>query len=114
MSGGESEDRDNGALSASIRLDLQGDKDGHRQHPRKRKSKVATPVTQTLDLNIPLGVSSALVSASLVNSRVSQLDTDADSGGGSMIETLKKQKHGTSKNNAGSMAVADSNPHQAQ
>lgn len=100
--------------SASRRLDLQGDEARRCQQPRKRKSKVATPVTQTPDLNIPLGASSALVPAGLVNSRVSQLDAGADSGGSSMLETLKKQKRGTNNNNAGSVAVAESIPRRAQ
>lgn len=51
----------------------------------------APPATQ-IDLNISLGSSSAIVLVGLVNSRVSQLDTDENSSGGSMIETLKKRE----------------------
>jgi hypothetical protein len=62
--------------------------------PRKRKSKVTGPGTQTPDLNIPLQISNAIVPVGLVNSCVNQLDVSAESSGGSMIETLKKQKRG--------------------
>jgi len=84
-----------------------------RQGPRKRKSKVPTKVVQTPDLNIPIGGgSSALVPASLVNARVSQLD-DAGDSVSSMNKTLKKQKRGNSQN-AGSAAAASGSPRRAQ
>lgn len=38
---------DDGGPGASRRLDLHGDDEGCRQHARKRKSKVASPVTHT-------------------------------------------------------------------
>lgn len=83
-----------------------------RPPPRKRKSKVSGPGAQTPDLNIPLEVSNAIVPAGLVNSRVSQLDGSGESSGGSMIETLKKQKRGNNQN-ARSTAVAGSSPRRA-
>lgn len=86
---------DDGGPGASRRLDLHGDDEGCRQHARKRKSKVASPVTQTPDLNIPIGGSSALVPAGLVNSRVNQLDAGADSDGSSMIETQRSKSVAT-------------------
>jgi hypothetical protein len=81
--------------------------------PRKGKSKAATPVTQTPDLNIPLGGSSVIVPMGLVNSRVSQLDTTTDSSGSSMIETLKKLKRGSNQIARSAVAAMDS-PRQAQ
>ena len=57
----------------SRQLDLR-EEDNRLPQPRKRKSKVATPVTQTLDLNIPIGGSSVIVPVGLVNSMVNQLD----------------------------------------
>lgn len=70
------------------------------------------PAAQTPDLNIPLAGSSAIVPAGLVNSRVSQLDASGDNSGGSMIETLKKQKRGTTQN-ARSAATACGSPRRA-
>jgi hypothetical protein len=52
---------------------------------------VTNSTAQTPDLNILL-VSNAIVPAGLVNSWVSQLGVSAEASGGSMIETLKKQK----------------------
>lgn len=73
----------------------------------KRKSKVTKPATQTLNLNIPLATSNAIVSSGLVHSRVNQLDGGSRSNGGSMIGTLKKQKRRTNTPNA-RLAVATS------
>lgn len=84
-------------MRVSRHLDLQvGEK--QRQPPRKRKNKGAGSTDQTPDLNIPLTGSTAIVPAGLVNSRVNQLDGTVDSGGESMIETLKKQRRGTNQN----------------
>jgi len=83
-----------------------------RPPPRNRKSKVTNPITQTLDLNILATVSSAIVPAGLVTSRVSQLDMSGDSSGGSMIETLKKQKRGNTQT-ARSAAAASGSPRRA-
>lgn len=81
---------------ASRQLDMEVE---HRwTHPRKRKSKVAMPTTQTPDLNIPLGGLNVIVPVRMVSSRVNQLDNSADSAGSSMIETLKKQKWGNPQN----------------
>lgn len=79
--------------------------------PRKRKSKVTNPA-QNPDLNIP-ATSNAIVPAGLVNSRVNQLDASADSDGGSMTETLKKQKRGTTQT-ARSAATVEDSPRRAQ
>jgi hypothetical protein len=79
---------------------------------RKRKSKGIVQVIQTPDLNVPLAESNAIVPAGLVNSRVSQLDGSEDNSGGSMIETLKKQKR-VNTQHATSAATASSSPHQA-
>lgn len=97
---------------ASRQLNMQV-KEDLRPHPRKRKSKVAASATQTPNLNLPSGGSSTLVPVGLVNSRVNQLDNNADSGGSSMIETLKKQKRGNSQN-ARSTAAATGSPRRAQ
>lgn len=101
-----------GGASASRRLNLDDDTEGARKLARKRKSKVTTPVTQTPDLNIPVGGSSAIVPVGLVSSRVSQLGAEVDSGGSSMIETLKKQKCGLNQTER-SAAPAESSPCQA-
>jgi hypothetical protein len=101
---------DDGGPGASRHLDLHGDDEGCCQHARKRKSKVASPVTQTPNLNIPIGGSSALVPAGLVNSRVNQLDAGANSDGSSMIETLKKQKRGNNLNARSAAAAAEDSP----
>jgi len=100
-----------GGQGASRKLDMI-DEEGRRPGPRKRKSKGATLATHTPDLNIPVDGSSALVPAGLVSSRVNQMDPGAESGG-SMIETLKKQKRGAN-NNARSAAAAESSPRRAQ
>ena len=85
---------------------------------RKRKSKVSDPVSLTPDLNILLMGSSAIVPVGIVNSRINKLDggTDggADSSDGSMIETLKRQKRGTTKQNAKSAGAATSSSRRAQ
>jgi len=99
-----------GAVGASRSLDLQEDQ---RAQAHKRKATVSSPVTQTPDLNIPLGVSSALVPAGLVNSRVSQLDPGMEGGGGNLNETLKKQKRGNTSNSRSAAAAKDS-PRRAQ
>ena len=57
---------------------------------RKRKSKGTGPAMQTLDLNIPVDASNAIVPVGIVNSRVNQLDGAAENSGKSMIEILKK------------------------
>lgn len=80
------------------------DDDGKRPLPRKRKSKIS-PAQQTLDLNIPLGESNVIVLVGLVNSRVSQSDIAGDNSGGSMIETLKKQKRSNTQNARSAMAA---------
>lgn len=78
---------------ASRQLVMQ-DEDTHRPQQRKRKSMVT-------------GL--AIVPIGLVNSRVSQLDVNANSSSDSMIETLKKQKRGYTPN-ARSAAAASSSP----
>lgn len=84
------------------------------QTQRKRKSKGAGPATQTPDLNIPLTGSNAIVPIGLVKSRVSQLDGGSESSGGSMIETLTKQKRSDTNQNARSAAAADGSSRRAQ
>jgi hypothetical protein len=64
---------DENERGASRRLNLQ-EIDGRHEHPRKRKSKVATMATLTPDLNFPPGVALSLVPVGLVNLRVSKLD----------------------------------------
>jgi hypothetical protein len=96
---------------ASRQLDLQAKEPG-RTLPKKRKSKVTNVTVQTPDLNIPV-TSNAIVPAGLVNSRVSQLDTSVESSGGSMIETLKKQKRGNNQNARSAASVNDC-PRRAQ
>jgi hypothetical protein len=81
---------------------------------RKRKSKGTELTSMTLDLNIPLSSSNAIVPVGLVNARVQQMDEDVDSSGGSMIETLKKQKRGTTNQKAKSAGAASSSPRRAQ
>jgi hypothetical protein len=73
--------------------------DNTRIPARKRKSKRSGPELQTPDLNLPAG-SNAIVPIGLVNSRVSQLDSGAESTGGSLEETLKKQRRDSLTNNA--------------
>ena len=85
----------------------------YRQGPRKRKSKPMARGTQTPDLNLPLGASHALVSVGTVSTRVNQLDGGGELNGDSMIETLKKQRRGTS-HNAGSAAAVSGSPRRAQ
>lgn len=94
-----------GALKATRKLDLGGVVEEHRQQPRKRKSKVGSRVAQTPDLNIPAGESNALVPVGLVTSRVNQLDASSESGGESMIETLKKQKCVSTQNEISAAAA---------
>lgn len=71
---------------------------------------MATTAIQTLDLNIPLAGSSAIVPVGLVNSRVNQLDASMDSSGDSIIEKLKKQKRSNNTQNARSAATARGSP----
>jgi hypothetical protein len=80
----------------------------------KRKSKGTELTLMTLDLNIPLSSSNAIVPVGLVNARVQQMDGDVDNSGGSMIETLKKQKRGTTNQKAKSAGAASSSPRRAQ
>lgn len=94
-----------GATGANRRLDLDGGVEASCQQARKRKSKGVSPVTQTLDLNIPLGCQ---VPSGLVSFRVNQLGATADSGGSSMIELLKKQKRGNNNTERSVAAVVDS------
>lgn len=54
QTGNDSQARE-GGLGVSRRLDLQDDEYDRRLLDRKRKSKVGSPVVQTLDLNISLG-----------------------------------------------------------
>jgi hypothetical protein len=72
---------------------------------RKRKSK-GLGASQTPDLNIPFDGSSAIALSGLVSSRVNR--------GGSIIETLKKQKRGNTTPNARSAAAARDSPRWAQ
>lgn len=60
--------------------------DGERHAARKRKSKASV---LTPDLNIPAAVSSAIVPAGLVNSRVHQLGGGSESSADSLEETIK-------------------------
>ena len=62
---------------ASRQFDMQLVKPS-RQKQRKRKSKGINLGTQTLDLNVPLEGSNAIVPIGLMNSRVSQLDVSAE------------------------------------
>lgn len=101
-----------GGSKVCRQLDLQV-AEGSRPLHRKRKSKVPTPANQTPDLNILLDGSNAIVPAGLVNSRVSLLDSSGDGEGGSMIETLKKQKRSTNQI-ARSAAVVKDSPRRAQ
>jgi hypothetical protein len=78
-----------------------------------RKSKVTGTGTQTPDLNVPLMGSSAIVPVGLVNSMVNQLDGGSESSGGSMIETLKKQRR-ISNQHARSAVAANDSPRWAQ
>jgi hypothetical protein len=66
------------------------------------------------DLNVPVG-SNAIVPARLVNSRVYQLDMGMkSSSGGSLEESLKKQRRGNLTQNARSAAAAKDSPRRAQ
>jgi hypothetical protein len=98
-------------VGASRQLVMQ---DVKTRHPplRKRKSKGTGQVNQTPDLNVPLAKSNVIVPAGLVNSRVSQQDGSEDNSGGSMIETLKKQKR-VNTQHARSTATASSSPRRA-
>ncbi|XP_021321277.1 uncharacterized protein LOC8064944 [Sorghum bicolor] len=84
------------------------------QQVRKRKSKPTQASLQTPDLNVPVNNTSAIVPVGLVISRVSQLDGDTESSGGSLEETVKKQKRGGSSNIARSAMAAGSSPRRAQ
>lgn len=97
------------ATRANRKLDLQGEQNA--RPPRKRKSKVVSTAAQTLDLNLPPGTN-AIVPAGLVSSRVNQLDASGDSSGGSMIETLKKQKRNMTQHERSAAAV-DGSPRRA-
>lgn len=97
--------------SRKLNMDGQGDT---RQPIRKRKSKPTNPVMQTPDLNAPALGPNVIVPVSLVNSRVNQLDASPENSGGSLIETLKKQKRGSFSQNARSAAAVSSSPHRAQ
>jgi hypothetical protein len=88
------------------------DDETRRPLPRKRKLKGAGSGTDTPDLNIPLEPSNAIVPTGLVNSRLSQLDGSGEHSGGSMIETMKKQRRGYTKI-ARSAAAAESSPRRA-
>jgi hypothetical protein len=72
---------------------------------RKRKSKGGV---QTMDLNIPATGSNAIIP---INSRVSQLDGDSQSSGGSLREAIKKQRRGSISHNARSTSAMDRSPH---
>jgi hypothetical protein len=96
------------ATGASRRLDMQVVEEKRRSLDRKRKNKGSGEVMQTPYLNIPLGGSNALVLVGLVNSRVNQLDSGAETSGDSMVETLKKQRRGTTPNARSAAAVSDS------
>jgi hypothetical protein len=111
QSGDASVEKGKVGAGASRQLDLQGNEFNHHP-PRKRKSKVTGPATQTPDLNIPVDGSSAIVPVGLVNSMVNQLDGGTDNSGDSMIETLKKQKRGNT-HIARSAAAASSSPRRA-
>jgi hypothetical protein len=90
------------------KLDL-GMDEGDKRHPgRKRKSKVPSQANLTLDLNIPIGESTALVPAGRVTSMVNHLDASSESGGASMIERLKKQKCGSTSNSRSAMVTGRS------
>jgi hypothetical protein len=82
--------------------------------PRKRKSKGTGQNLQTLDLNALAEASNAIVPVGLVNSRVSQQDGGSENSGVSMVEKLKKQKIGTTSQNARSAAAASGSPRRAQ
>ena len=69
----------------------------------------ATPKTQVEggwpkpadpDLNVPAEASNAIVPVGLVSSRLNQLDGGSKKSGESMVEMLKKQKRGTTSQNA--------------
>lgn len=58
---------------------------------RKRKTKSgAIPDARTLDLNIPLGKSAAIVPVGLVTSRVHQLGGDSELSEAEKVEAIKK------------------------
>jgi hypothetical protein len=113
QAGMASEVRDKAGASAS-KQQFEKEDEMMRSGQRKRKSKGTGPATQTPDLNIPVGESNAIVPVGLVNSRVNQMDGAAENSGGSMIETLKKQKRGTTNQNAISAGAAGSGPRRAQ
>jgi len=89
------------------------DDDQNSEQHRKRKSK-GFGGTQTPDLNIPLAGCTALVPSGLVSSWVSQMDGGSENSGGSMIETLKKQKRGNITLNARLAAATRDSPRWAQ
>jgi hypothetical protein len=74
----------------------------------KRKSKVTSQANLTLDLNIPIGESTALVPTGRVTSMVNHLDARSESGGASMIERLKKQKCGSTSNSRSAVVTGRS------
>ena len=102
-----------GQPAAGKKLVFEAMEEDYRQGPRKRKSKPMARGTQTPDLNLPLGASHALVPVGTVSTRVNQLDGGGELNGDSMIETLKKQRRGTS-HNTGSAAAASGSPRRAQ
>ena len=97
---------------AGRKLDMDG-ADNARIPDRKWKSKRSGPELQTPDLNVPVG-SNDIVPIGLVNSRVFQLDSGAESTGGSLEETLKKQRRGSLTNNARSVVAAIDSPRWAK
>lgn len=112
QTGPESGSKEKASAGVSREL-VMNDSEDRRPPPRKRKSKGAGTGTQTPNRNTPLVGSAAIVPVGLVNSRVNQLDGNEDSSGGSMIETLKKQKRGTNQI-ARSAVDAESSPRRAQ
>jgi hypothetical protein len=106
----EQRDKSTGDGKTSRRLDMDVEIDA-RQLARKRKSKGAV---QTPDLNIPASGSNAIIPIGLVNSRVYQLDGDSQSSGGSLQETIKKQRRGSNALNARSATAANRSSRRAQ
>lgn len=90
------------------------EKEDDRPLQRKRKSKGTVGAAQTPDLNIPAASSNAIVPVGLVNARLQQMDGGSESSGGSMIETLKKQKRGNTVQNARLAAAVSDSPRRAQ
>lgn len=89
--------------------------DASRLQHKKWKSKPTNPVQQTPDLNADPPASNGIVLAGLVNTQVSQLNGASEGSGGSLQESLKKQKRGKFSQNAQSAVVAASDsPRRAQ